>query len=58
MEPSIDLLTVPEAAEVLRISPAGVRRLIQSNDLPVHRIRSSVRIAREDIVAYLEGTKA
>ncbi|MEM1141432.1 MAG: helix-turn-helix domain-containing protein [Pseudomonadota bacterium] len=57
METSIDLLTVPEAAEVLRISPAGVRRLLQSKDIPIHRIRGSVRIAREDIVSYLQGTR-
>ena len=53
----INLLTVPEAAELLRISPAGVRRLMQSGDLKHHKIRGSIRIARKDVAEYLAGTK-
>lgn len=53
MDEQIDLMTVPEAAKILKISPIGVRRIIASDAIRYHRIRGSVRIDRADINAYL-----
>ena len=53
MTKNIDLLTVPEAAKVLRISSVGLRRIIASGDLRYFKVRGSVRINRDDIVVYL-----
>ena len=52
---NIDLLTVNETAGVLRVSPRSVRRLLTSGDLPFCRVRSSIRISRDDIVLYLNS---
>ncbi len=50
---AIELLTIPEVAEVLRISVAGVRRLQQGRHIPFHKVGGSVRFAKEDLVSYL-----
>jgi excisionase family DNA binding protein len=42
--PLRQFLTVPEAAERLRVSPKTVYRLIWSNQLPALRIGSQLRI--------------
>lgn len=53
-----ELLTVAEAAEVLRLSPRTVERLVAARALPVVRFSRSVRIRRTDldqlIAAHLE----
>lgn len=48
-------LTVDEAAEALRISLRGVRRLISSGELRAYRVGStvSVRVDTDDIAALL-----
>jgi len=50
---AIELLTITEVAEILRISATGVRRLQQRRRLPFHKVGGSVRFAKSDVVAYL-----
>ncbi len=45
------LLKIVEAADVLRISGRTVRRLISEGQLPIVRVRGSVRIRRADLEA-------
>jgi excisionase family DNA binding protein len=45
-KPAIDLLTIPEAAELLKISVSGMRRLQQRRRIPFTKIGSSIRFAR------------
>jgi excisionase family DNA binding protein len=47
------LLTVPEAARFLRISPTGMRRLQQERRVPFIKVGGAVRFLREDLLAYL-----
>jgi excisionase family DNA binding protein len=49
-----ELLTVAEAARMLRISATGMRRLQQERTVPFIRIRKAVRFLRRDLIAYLE----
>ena len=42
------LLTINDAAALLKVSPKTVRRLIKSGELPVVRIGRLVRIRPED----------
>jgi excisionase family DNA binding protein len=51
---SIDLLSISEVAEMLRISRTGVRRLQEARRIPFMKIGGSVRFSRRDIIAYLE----
>lgn len=51
--PAIELYTIPEVAEILKISKAGVRRLQQGRHIPFHKVGGSIRFAKEDLVSYL-----
>jgi excisionase family DNA binding protein len=52
--PSIELLTIAEVAELLKVSVSGVRRLQQARRLPFIKVGGSVRFSKSDIVSYLE----
>ncbi len=47
------LLTVADAAKLLKISETGMRRLQQRRAVPFMRVGGSVRFARTDLLAYL-----
>jgi excisionase family DNA binding protein len=51
---TIELLTIVEVAEVLKISATGVRRLQQARQLPFIKVGGSVRFLKRDIIVYLE----
>lgn len=54
-EANLDLLTVKEVADLLRCSPATVRRLDRRGHLPAVKIQGSaiVRYQRQDVVALV-----
>jgi excisionase family DNA binding protein len=47
-----DLLTVREVAEMLRVSPMTIYRLVYKGKLPCVRVMRSTRIPRVDAQAY------
>jgi excisionase family DNA binding protein len=47
------LLTVGDAAELLRVSTRTVRRLVAAGELPALRVGRQVRLAPADLLAYL-----
>jgi excisionase family DNA binding protein len=51
---NVELLTVAEVAEQLRISVSGVRRLQQARQLPFIKVGGSIRFFKSDIFAYLK----
>jgi excisionase family DNA binding protein len=51
--PVIELLTVPEAAALLKISVPGLRRLQQRRLIPFIKVGGSVRFAKADLASYL-----
>jgi len=53
-DPTIELLTVAEVAELLKISIPGVRRLQQRRLIAFFKIGGSVRFTKSDITSYLE----
>jgi excisionase family DNA binding protein len=55
--PSINLLTVAEAAEALTISVTSVRRLQQARQLPFFKVGGAVRFAKTDILSYLQSRR-
>ena len=50
---TVRLLSVPEAADQLGISEKGVRRAIGRGDLIAHRIGRLLRIAEDDLAAFV-----
>jgi len=52
-DPLADLLTIAEAAELLRISISSARRLQQRRLIPFFKIGGSVRVSKEDVMSYL-----
>jgi excisionase family DNA binding protein len=45
--------TYPEAAELLRVSPRTIRRMVDARELPRTRVRGEPRIPRAAITDYL-----
>jgi excisionase family DNA binding protein len=53
-DPVLGLLTIPDVAELLKISIPTVRRLQQQRKIPFVKVGGCVRFVRSDIAAYLE----
>ena len=51
------LLTVPEVAEILRVSPRTVRRMIDDKRLPVVHLGRAVQVRVEALAALIGETK-
>lgn len=54
---SFDLLSVYQVADKLGISVRTVRRLIETKELPVHRIGRSLRVSPDDLSRYIAATR-
>ena len=54
---SVTLLKPMDAAKILNISRSTIYQLLQSGDIPVVRIKSSVRIRPIDLNAYIEQNR-
>ena len=52
--PTLELLTIPEVADLLRVSVPTVRRLQEQRRIPFTKIGGSVRFIRGDVVAYVQ----
>lgn len=50
----VELLTIPEVAALLRISPTGVRRLQHGRLIPFIKVGNNVRFIRSDLLKYLQ----
>ncbi|OHV33661.1 excisionase [Pseudofrankia sp. EUN1h] len=55
--PVSEVLTLEEAAELLRVSVDDVRALVESGDLPARRIGEAWRLTRTAVLAWL-GTES
>lgn len=55
--PTIELLTIADVAELLKISKAGVRRLQHGRHIPFHKVGGSVRFTKSDIMSYLRKNR-
>ena len=51
------LMTVPEVAEVLSMSPFSVWKMVLDGRLPSHKIGRSRRVASADIEALLSASR-
>ena len=51
-DPIIEALTPNDLAILLNISKVGVYRLIESRQIPFHRVRRSIRFDKKEILDY------
>ena len=51
------LLTPNELAHALRISKAGVYRLVEKRIMPFYKVKGSLRFDQKDVIDYLQGTR-
>jgi excisionase family DNA binding protein len=56
-DPSIDLLTIREAANLLRLSVSGVRRLQRQRRIPFIKVGGSLRFDRRDLGNFLNKNR-
>jgi excisionase family DNA binding protein len=52
--PSPALLTIPQVAELLKVSVATVRRLQQHRRIAFHKVGGCVRFKPSDVTSYLD----
>ena len=52
--PAPELLTIPELAELLKVSVSTVRLIQQQRQIPFIKVGGSVRFIRSDVLSYLE----
>ena len=55
--PTIELVTRDELARMLKISPAGVYRLVAQRQIPFHKVGRSIRFDKIDILTYLKQNR-
>lgn len=51
-----EVLTSDEAADLLRITPETIRRMVRRGDLSAQRIGGRIRITRASLQAWLANT--
>ena len=56
--PPASFLTLQEVADVLRLSPVTIHRLVRRGKLPAFRLTRHFRFHRADVVALLEDGRA
>ena len=54
---SARLLTIADAAELLRVAPATVRSLVKGGGLPASRVGQQLRIRRESLEEWLAANE-
>jgi excisionase family DNA binding protein len=53
----IELLTIPEVAEMLKVSKSSVRRLIEQRVIAFAKVGGSIRFNMHDVESYLEKVR-
>lgn len=53
MSPQLDLMTVREVADAMRVSTMTVYRLINAGELPALRVGRHFRVLRSDLETYV-----
>ena len=58
VSPLVTLLTIPEVAEVCRVSTKTVRRWVNGKRLPAARLGNQWRIRQEDLGRFINTSLA
>ena len=52
-----ELMTVPEVAAFLRLTPKGVYSLVERRKIPFVKVSNRVRFRRADVISWLEENR-
>jgi excisionase family DNA binding protein len=52
-----ELLTVAEAASILRVGRATAYRLVKAGEIPAHKFGGSIRVSRAALLALSQPTR-
>jgi excisionase family DNA binding protein len=55
--PALDLLTIVEAADLLKLSVSGMRRLQQQRRIPFIKVGGRIRFARQDLASFVQKNR-
>ncbi len=55
--PTIELITPNDLARLLKISKAGVYRLVDKRQIPFHKVMGSLRFNKEDVMSFLQDNR-
>lgn len=55
--PTTELLTPDELASMLKISKAGVYRLVEQRQIHFHKIMGSLRFDKNDVLSFLRQNR-
>lgn len=55
--PTTELLTPEDVAHLLKISKAGVYRLVDMRLVPFYKVMGSIRFKKSDITSFLENCR-
>ena len=55
LDPNLTLLTTDEVAELLLMSPDGLRRAVHLGQVPAHRFGRKIRYVRSEIEAFIKN---
>lgn len=55
--PTNELLTTDELADMLKISKTGVYRLIARRQIPFYKVMGSIRFNKNDVLSYLQQNR-
>ena len=50
-----EILTVKEVCDILKVSKSTLYRVIRSNELQSVKVRSAIRIKKDDLVRYIDS---
>ena len=56
-QPTTELMTLPELAEILRISKNTAYRMVEKRELAFYKVRGALRFLKSDVDAYLKQTR-
>jgi excisionase family DNA binding protein len=54
---SLDLLTIVEAADLLKLSVSGMRRLQQQRRIPFIKVGGRIRFAGQDLASFVQRNR-
>lgn len=56
-QPTNELITLPELAEILRISKNTAYRMVEKRELAFYKVRGTLRFRKSDVEAYLKQAR-
>ena len=49
------MITLPELAELLSVSPTTIYRMTEGRKIRFYKIKGSIRFRKEDVLAYMNA---